>query len=154
VSVRVVALVDDERDPLVALAKDYVARTGRRYGFTLTVVKPKKRAAAADDKRVKSDEGTMLLAHSEGTTRVALDAGGRTFTSEAFTERLEMLLQRGRDVCFLVGGATGLADDVKSTVSETWSLSSLTMPHKLALLVVCEQIYRAHEITRGGPYHK
>jgi 23S rRNA (pseudouridine1915-N3)-methyltransferase len=154
VSVRVIALVDDERDPLVTLAKDYVARTGRRYGLTLHILKPKKRAASADDKRVKADEGALLLEKSEGTTRVALDAGGKTFTSEAFTERLETLLQRGRDVSFLVGGATGLSEAVKSTVAETWSLSSLTMPHKLALLVVCEQIYRAHEIARGGPYHK
>jgi 23S rRNA (pseudouridine1915-N3)-methyltransferase len=154
VSVRVIALVDDERDPLVALAKDYVARTGRRYGFTVSILKPKKRAASGDDKRVRADEGALLLAASDGTTRVARDAAGRAMSSEAFAERLESLRQRGRDVGFLVGGATGLADDVKSTVQETWSLSPLTMPHKLALLVVCEQVYRAHEIARGGPYHK
>jgi len=154
VSVRVVALVDDERDPLVALARDYAKKTGRRYGFTIGLLKPKKRAASADDARVVREEGELLLAASEGTHRIALDAGGRAQTSEEFSARLERALAGGRDVCFLIGGATGLSDAVRAAASETWSLSSLTLPHKLALLVVSEQIYRAFEIARGGPYHK
>jgi 23S rRNA (pseudouridine1915-N3)-methyltransferase len=54
----------------------------------------------------------------------------------------------------LIGGPTGLGDEVRAAADERWSLSAMTLPHRLAVLVMAEQVYRAHEIARGGPYHK
>jgi 23S rRNA (pseudouridine1915-N3)-methyltransferase len=86
---------------------------------------------------------------------VALDATGAVHSSsDAFAAALEKLLARGKPVAFLIGGATGHAARAKTQSDALWSLSKLTLAHRLAVLVLCEQIYRAAEIARGGPYHK
>jgi 23S rRNA (pseudouridine1915-N3)-methyltransferase len=59
-----------------------------------------------------------------------------------------------RAVAFVVGGADGLHADVKAKARETWALSKLTLPHRLALVVALEQLYRAHTILKGEPYHR
>jgi 23S rRNA (pseudouridine1915-N3)-methyltransferase len=55
-------------------------------------------------------------------------------------------------VAFLIGGADGLPPDVSRAAHDRWSLSALTFPHRLARLVLVEQIYRAMTILRGEPY--
>lgn len=153
-ALRVLALADDKRDPLLDAAQELARRTVRRYSLELTLLKPGKRAKGASDDKVREDEGRRLLEASSGCTRVALDAGGRLLDTPAFADALERRLARGRDVAFLLGGATGHAPEVLRAADDTWSLSPLTFAHRLALLVVVEQIYRAGEISRGGPYAK
>ena len=53
-----------------------------------------------------------------------------------------------------MGGDEGLSERVRGEAKLVWSLSPLTLPHRLARVVALEQIYRAFEILRGGPYHK
>ena len=154
VRVRLVCVTEQQRDPLLAEAKLYLERTGRRYQAGLVCVKPTKRNKGADDVKVRRDEGERLLAVTEGCHRIALDAGGRTFTSEALSAEVEKVIARGRPLALLIGGATGLSSEVLSGCEERWSLSSLTLPHRLAVLVAAEQLYRCYEIARGGPYHK
>lgn len=153
-AVRVVALSDPKADPLVQAAQDLCARTIRRYGASLVLLKPGKRGKSSDDQKVREEEGARLLEASSGCTRIALDAGGKTLDTPAFAAALEKRLAQGRDVAFLIGGATGLSPAVRQASDDTWALSSLTFAHRLALLVLTEQIYRAGEISRGGPYAK
>jgi len=54
----------------------------------------------------------------------------------------------------LIGGSHGLDTDQFQTGDPRWSLGPLTLPHELARVVVCEQLYRAFTILRGEPYHK
>lgn len=153
--VRVVFLGEDPRDPLQQAAADYLARAGRRLDAGLVPLAPAKRSKGADDDKVRLAEAEALFRASEGTTRVALDAQGVVHgSSEELARELEELLQRGRGVSFLIGGATGLHARVRQESQRTWSLSRLTLAHRLAVLVLSEQIYRAAEIARGGPYHK
>lgn len=133
--------IGDERDVLVEAARDYLSRSGKRFDAELVAVK-----------RGKNDAEAQLRA-SEGCTRVALDAAGLAQDSVAFARSLEKLVERGK-VAFLVGGAEGLDEAVRAKADALWSLSKLTFPHRLAVLVVAEQVYRASEIARGGPYHK
>ena len=81
---------------------------------------------------------------------VLLDSGGREFTSEGFAEWLEERRQSGRDLCFVVGGPTGL--DLESCDMRL-SLGQMTLPHQLARVVLLEQIYRANKIIAREPYH-
>ncbi len=81
---------------------------------------------------------------------VLLDAGGRQMTSEGFAGWLEERRHEGRPLCFVVGGAFGLElprADLKL------SLGRMTLPHQLARVVLLEQLYRAHRILAGEPYH-
>ncbi len=151
---RVLYLSHEKTDPLLAQAEDYLRRAGRELDAELVLLKPGRRTKGADDARVQQAEGELLLSASEGCTRVALDADGQQYASEAFSKKLDGLRGRGKPLAFLIGGATGLSSEVKRTVDATWSLSPLTFPHRLAVCVLCEQLYRAMEIRRGGPYHK
>ena len=81
---------------------------------------------------------------------VLLDAGGRELSSEAFASFLEQRRQAGLDVVFVLGGpfGTGLErHDAKL------SLGPMTLPHQLARVVLLEQLFRAHKILAGEPYH-
>ena len=55
-------------------------------------------------------------------------------------------------VAFLVGGAEGLPPELTRRAEARLSLSSLTLPHRLARVVLFEQLYRAMTILRGEPY--
>jgi len=79
-----------------------------------------------------------------------LDAGGASYSSEAFARWLEDRRQGGRDVCFVVGGPYGTALE---RCDHRLSLGAMTLPHQLARVVLLEQLFRAHKILAGEPYH-
>jgi 23S rRNA (pseudouridine1915-N3)-methyltransferase len=152
---RVIFLGEDPKDPLQQAAADYLARCGRRYDAGLVALKPTKRGKGAVDDVVRSAEADVLLSASDGCTRIALDPTGKLLaSSEAWSTAVEGLLQRGKPVAFLIGGATGLHPRVLEQSAAVWSLSPLTFAHRLAVCVLAEQLYRSAEIARGGPYHK
>jgi 23S rRNA (pseudouridine1915-N3)-methyltransferase len=82
--------------------------------------------------------------------RVLLDAGGRTYDSVAFARWLEDRRRGGRDVCFVIGGAFGIALE---RCDEKLSFGPMTFPHQLARVMLVEQLYRGHKILAGEPYH-
>jgi 23S rRNA (pseudouridine1915-N3)-methyltransferase len=79
-----------------------------------------------------------------------LDRGGQQFDSVAFSEFLEQRRQSALDLCFVVGGPFGLEIE---EVDHRFSLGAITLPHQLARVVLLEQLYRAHKILAGEPYH-
>jgi 23S rRNA (pseudouridine1915-N3)-methyltransferase len=79
-----------------------------------------------------------------------LDERGRSYDSEAFARWLEERRQGGRDVCFVVGGPYGTGLD---RCDHRLSLGPMTLPHQLARVVLLEQLFRAHKILAGEPYH-
>ena len=80
----------------------------------------------------------------------ALDPRGTELTSEELAARV------GTTASFTlcIGGDVGLDHSLRDQARFIWSLSRLTLPHRLARVVALEQLYRAFEILRGGPYHK
>ena len=80
---------------------------------------------------------------------VLLSSEGETFDSEAFSGWLEERRREGRDLCFVIGGPKGLELQADMRLS----LGSMTLPHQLARVVLLEQIFRAHKILAGEPYH-
>jgi 23S rRNA (pseudouridine1915-N3)-methyltransferase len=79
-----------------------------------------------------------------------LDRDGDSMDSVAFSRFLEARRQEGRDLCFVVGGPFGLELD---QADHRLSLGPITLPHQLARVVLLEQLYRAHKIIAGEPYH-
>jgi 23S rRNA (pseudouridine1915-N3)-methyltransferase len=80
---------------------------------------------------------------------VLLAGDGEQLDSEGLSRWLEQLRQNGRDVCFVIGGPTGLELEADMRLS----LGPMTLPHQLARVVLLEQLYRAHKILAGEPYH-
>jgi 23S rRNA (pseudouridine1915-N3)-methyltransferase len=81
---------------------------------------------------------------------VLLDREGEARDSLGLSAFLERSRGSGRDLCFVVGGPHGLDLD---GVDHRLSLGPLTLPHQLARVVLLEQLYRAHKILAGEPYH-
>lgn len=100
-------------------------------------------------------EGERLLARVRPQeVLIALDVRGQLLDSPALADKVQALLDGGKPPVFIVGGAFGLSQEVLQRANGRWSLSPLTLPHDLALVVLAEQLYRAYTIATGHPYHK
>lgn len=101
-------------------------------------------------------EGKRILAAvPKGAKLCALCVEGKQLTSEGFAQYLEDAAISGEgSIAFAIGASHGLSDEVKNAASLKLSISSMTLPHQLARLVLSEQIYRAFMIRGGRTYHK
>jgi 23S rRNA (pseudouridine1915-N3)-methyltransferase len=85
-----------------------------------------------------------------------LSSDGDAYTSEAFARFLEERRMSGRDLSFVIGGAHGLPDAGAGELERAdhrLSLGPMTLPHQLVRVVLLEQLFRAHKIIAGEPYH-
>jgi 23S rRNA (pseudouridine1915-N3)-methyltransferase len=95
------------------------------------------------------DDAALAGALSKTRARiVALDERGDDLTTAQFARLL------GEETTFVIGGADGLPPDVKQNARHRLRLSSMTLPHALAQVVLVEQIYRAATLLTGHPYHR
>ncbi len=85
---------------------------------------------------------------------VLLSPEGKLLSSEAFAAWLGQRLDRGDRPCFIIGSSHGFDPALKAEVKTQISLSPMTFPHELSRVLLLEQLYRALQILRGGPYHK
>ncbi len=84
-----------------------------------------------------------------------LDVHGKAHSSESFATWLEQLQDGGtRELAFVIGGADGVHPDGRRRARHKLSLSPLTLPHRLARVLLAEQIFRAQTILRGEKYHR
>lgn len=108
-----------------------------------------------EQKALAFEEKEITRHIREDTYLIILDAGGEILDSPALASRLQKLQLEGKvkaDV--IIGGPAGLAKSLKERASFCLSLSSLTFPHRLARIILLEQLYRSFKIIRGEPYHK
>ena len=89
----------------------------------------------------------------EGAFLVALEVDGERLTSSELSLRVERWGARGKGlVAFLIGGAEGIPAALSARADVRLSLSSLTLPHRLARVLLYEQLYRSMTLLRGEPY--
>lgn len=151
----VVAVVGKPRDlHLAAAIEEYETRAARYWPLSVVEVREASgRGVSAEDARER--EGAKLLERiPEGAILIACDERGDRFTSASFAQLLIAARDGARDVGFIVGGAFGLPERVRSAASRAIQMAPWTLPHELARLVLAEQLYRAGTIARGEPYHK
>jgi 23S rRNA (pseudouridine1915-N3)-methyltransferase len=134
---------------------EFARRLPPECRLELKEIEPGERGKGRDPARAMAEEGTRLLAALPKSAQViALDEHGREWSSAELAQRLQAWLQDGRDVALLVGGADGLAPEVKARAETSWALSKLTLPHALVRVLVAEQLYRAWSILKNHPYHR
>lgn len=134
---------------LEALEADYLKRI---VNPSLQVLEVK---ASAENKEA---EGEALLKKIKeiapnGSHVIAMSEWGKKMTSVQLAEWSEGLIQKPQKVIFVIAGAEGFSEAFLKTIQEKISLSDLTFPHKLARLLLVEQIYRAQTIRNKHPYH-
>jgi len=141
--------------PEKTLIDDYLTRfqrTGRAFGI-----------GSVDVREVDERKAQTKSAQCDALRRIApktallccLDERGRTVTSPAFAQMLHGWVDQGRpEVCFLIGGADGLTDELRSDAEATLSFGKMVWPHMMARVMLSEQLYRAATILAGTPYHR
>jgi 23S rRNA (pseudouridine1915-N3)-methyltransferase len=150
----VVAVVGRPRDPDLASAiRGYETRAARYWPLDVREVREES-ARGSRPETVREKEGERLLTAAAGSRLVACDETGEALTSPQFAEWLQEARERARDVTFVIGGAYGLAQGLRSRADRLLMLAPWTLPHELARLVLAEQLYRAGTIVRREPYHK
>lgn len=86
---------------------------------------------------------------------IALDEAGDALSSVEMAERIAQFQKEAwLGVAFIIGEADGLSVDERSCADELWSLSRLTLPHQMCIVLLAEQLYRSSAILRGEPYHR
>lgn len=134
---------------------DYAKRLPPDCALELRKIKPEPRTCgktpaqmmAAEARRIDSAIGPQPL-------RIGLDERGRDLTTRALAGQLEQWRGDGRDIALVVGGPDGLDPELKASCAGLIRLSSLTLPHPIARVVLAEQLYRAWAILTNHPYHR
>jgi len=149
-------LKDSAERGLVDRYVERLDRAGRGVGLgpVEEVERGESRKDSAGARRAE-EAAAMMARVSEGARVVALDAGGKQLSSEAFAA----LIGDWRDAgvsrsCFLIGGPDGHGEAVVAAADLTLALGRMTLPHGLARVVLAEQLYRAATILAGHPYHR
>lgn len=105
---------------------------------------------------LKAFESEKLIAKiPKNSYVIAMDERGKSITSQGFAKLLsEQQINGTSSICFIIGGADGLSNDILKQCNFKLALGSMTWPHKLARAMLVEQIYRAEKILQGHPYHR
>jgi len=134
--------------------EEYARRLPPPFTLELVEIAAGARAGGATDRALEREGERVIAAIPKGARVVALDERGSQWRSLELAQNLGAWQQSSREVALLIGGPDGHSPVVAARADEKWSLSSLTLPHGLARVLVAEQLYRACSIRSGHPYHR
>lgn len=143
--------VGKRHDPTLSGAIDeFTQRLSREVETEWLLVKP----SGADEPTARRLESTAVLATLKTDDYVVLlDERGDQFISTAFAAKYAEWLTRAGRIVFIIGGAYGVDERLYDRADTVWALSKLVFPHQLVRVILAEQLYRAHMISKNHPYH-
>jgi 23S rRNA (pseudouridine1915-N3)-methyltransferase len=102
------------------------------------------------------DAERQQQAAATASLRIALDERGQNVSTQQIVKKIDVWEMDGeiKEIALLIGASDGHAEQHRSAADELWAFGKITLQHELALVVLLEQIYRAHTIKRGEPYHR
>ena len=136
--------------------RDYLGRLKHFGGCAHQWVRPERAGRNSQPAQLMAAEGQRLLEKLKPTDQVwALDKGGKPWSSEQWARGLDKARLGGAArLVLIIGGAEGLDDAVLKRAQTRVSFGPPTLAHELAALAALEQLYRAHTILAGLPYHR
>lgn len=148
-----------KRAPEAELCSDYLARAeklGRQVGISKAEIVEIPEAQDAQANARKTQEAAALTARlSQGAMIICLDENGQLVDSKEFSRIIRDATDGGTsELAFLVGGPDGLGADLLSVATKTLCFGRMTWPHRLARVMLLEQIYRAVTLMVNHPYHR
>lgn len=154
---RITIVAVGQRQPAWADAavKDYLARLPVEFKVELKQVKAESRSGDLPLPRMRGAEAARIRAAvPAGALLLALDEKGKEWTTRQLADHLQRWRDAAEDIAFAIGGADGLDPELKRDARMLLRLSSMTLPHALARVVLAEQLYRAWSMLAGHPYHR
>lgn len=137
-------------------AADMVADFVRRTPWDITIKEFEiKKPAQSSTLRKAQEAEKICSAIPENAAVIALDEGGKNFSSRQFAEKIDGFQTAGfSQIAFIIGGADGLDDTIKQKADITIAFGTLTWPHMMVRILLAEQIYRVWSILNNHPYHR
>ena len=155
--IRIVSVGKMKEKYWLAAQAEYQKRLGRYASLEIVELKdeptPENPTPREREAGLKKEAGRVAKAMEGFDAAAVMAIEGREFTSEGFAQALKPYVDGGKSICFVIGGSLGLAREIKER-GELFSLSRMTFPHRLARVVLLEQIYRAFKILNNENYHK
>jgi 23S rRNA (pseudouridine1915-N3)-methyltransferase len=153
---RITVVAVGQRQPHWAdtAAADFLGRFPGDFAVTVKEVKPEPRGGAPVERLLAAEAQRLRAALPAGSVVVALDERGKDWTTRQFADAVRGWRDASEDVAFAIGGPDGLDAAFKREARVLLRLSSLTLPHALARVVLIEQLYRVWSILAGHPYHR
>ena len=133
---------------------EYLKRMPREALASVIEIKPEPRGSKTREQLLAAEKTRIDEVLPASCRLVVLDEKGDDLTTLKLARRLEAWVQDGRDIALLIGGADGIDEALKQRAAEKIRLSSLTLPHGMARLLLCEQLYRAVTVLKNHPYHR
>lgn len=150
-NITIAAVGRSKAGPERALYESYLARLPWRVDLKEIEIK---KDLAVDARRAREGEA-LLEAIPKDARVIALDERGKNENSAALAKRLGRWRDDGaRTVAVIIGGADGLDESVRNRADVVLSFGAVTWPHMLMRALLAEQLYRAHSIMTGHPYHR
>jgi 23S rRNA (pseudouridine1915-N3)-methyltransferase len=136
--------------------RDRALKAGRALGLRgPDVIEVKESRSREAERRVAEEAVALNGATPSDAIKVVLDSRGQNASSHTFAQRIRAWRDAGRPaVCFIIGGADGLASSLLDDADMGLAFGSATWPHQLVRIMLMEQIYRATTILSGHPYHR
>ena len=150
---RVLSVGRDRSGWFEPAVEGYAERVRRHAELDLVELPTAKGALPPADARRREGEALLAKLRPESWL-VALDERGTLLDSVELARLVATARDAGRELVFCIGGDEGLDDPVRERAWKVVALSRMTLPHRLARLVLMEQLYRAFSLLRGEPYHK
>lgn len=150
--VRVVSIGKDRSGLFAPAVAEYAQRLKHYARFELIEL-PEARGQTVDQRRKREAEA-LLSRKGPQDLLIALDETGRELTSEGLSAYVDRARNDARDLLLVIGGDDGLDASVREAAQLVLSLSRMTLPHRLARVVLVEQLYRAFTLIHGEPYHR
>ena len=137
------------------VVEDYTRRLAAGQKVVLVEVPAGQRSSRGDPAQAMHSEGQRILALIRPQEFVTvLDERGVQWTTRELAAWLSGRMRDGLDLVLVIGGPDGLAAEVLDRSDQRLALSKLTLPHPLVRVVLAEQLYRAHTVLSGHPYHR
>ena len=133
---------------------EYLARFPPDFEVRLVEVKTEARSGQTVQKTLAAEAQRLQAAIAPDSVVVALDELGKDWTTQQLADQLRRWRDGSERVAFVIGGPDGLDADLKRAAALRLRLSSLTLPHALARVLLAEQLYRAWSILAHHPYHR
>ena len=138
-----------------AAVNEYLSRIPAEFKVECKLVKAEPRSGNIPLTRLLSAEADRIRAAvPRGAWLIALDERGKDWTTQQLADQLQRWRDAAESVVFAIGGADGLDAELKQEARTLMRLSSMTLPHAMARVMLAEQLYRASSMLAGHPYHR
>lgn len=134
---------------------NYIKRLKHYINFEIKEIIVSKNKKSSNKNIIMNMESDLILSYlSQNDYVILLDEKGKIYNSKSFSKKIEnFLLHSQKRLIFVVGGAFGFNDKLKTRANEMLSLSNMTFSHQIIRLFFLEQLYRSFTIINNHPYH-